>query len=115
MTMYIQRRETPPYEIGGYISEVNTFGSMLTNTDHQTNYKSIESYKWIVKFPKYHYIKLVFTQIELSRRKVYKFKALMIKQMNQHNNYIHTEIRSSIVFHCFKMYNLFCSETVLLN
>lgn len=69
-SFYKRERQIAPFEIVGYISEINTFNTILTSFGFPENYQSGRLYKWIVHYSGSHFVKLVFTHLDLNTVKV---------------------------------------------
>jgi hypothetical protein len=63
-----------PYRSPGYVvnkevafvSEIHDDRTILSNIGFPNHYTTNQAYKWIITYPENHYIKLVFTHIELN-------------------------------------------------
>lgn len=60
---YIRERQVPPFESVGFVSEIYTYNSLLTSVVVPDVYQDRQLYKWIIQFPDFHFIKLVFTSL----------------------------------------------------
>jgi hypothetical protein len=77
-----------PYKVPGhamnkevtFISEIYEDRTILTNIGFPNHYQLNQIYQWIITYPTNHYIKLVFTHIELTTLKV----SLYVKLKGKH-------------------------------
>jgi hypothetical protein len=73
---FVQHFKTPGYEFSkevAYVSEINDDRTILTNVGFPNQYESNQVYKWMITYPGNHYIKLIFSYIELNVPKVSLF------------------------------------------
>ncbi|XP_060586489.1 uncharacterized protein LOC132742181 [Ruditapes philippinarum] len=64
--LYFQSLEYGMSKEVGYVSEIFDDRTLLTNLGFPYQYKTNQVYKWLITYPDKHYIKLIFTHIELN-------------------------------------------------
>ncbi|XP_053380140.1 uncharacterized protein LOC123553557 [Mercenaria mercenaria] len=66
---FVRKRQINYHEVVGFTSEIDEFESILTSIGFPGHYSTSQSYNWIIRYPEFHFIKLVFTHIELNTLK----------------------------------------------
>jgi hypothetical protein len=68
--MLVRKKQFGYYETVALTSEIYEFTSILKSVEFPNQYESNQARLWIIRFPELHFIKLVFTHVDLNTNSV---------------------------------------------